>query len=518
MRKILLVDDEIMVRAGIKALIQRSDLSDIEIFESDNGKKALEILELEEIDIAIVDIQMPVMDGITLIEMSQRIENKPEFIILSGYDDFKYAKSAMKYGVKYYLLKPVDRIEFIDAIKAIHGELLQLGEMDKEKNRVNTLIGEVSSDEINYILLSRNLNREKVRKALNRIKCNIFENKFSFLAAYVDKMDTLNSNDCLGHLETILNTYFTENHKRFINFYDEKGNYIIVCDGEIDSSVLNKYLMEGNLKQFMIGISCQGEGVIDIHKSYDQAYDALKYRVLRGTQCLISYSDISNLVKDFKVSVDEITKVLAMIGLNKIDEISRIISTIFSYEDIHARDIKYVEKTVESIKHVVIDKFNDITEEEFELNYGVDCNKFENIYNFKSLNEYIVELKNYLIHLDDYIAGINKKHVEKSSIRIAMQWINENYQREDLSMVMVANQVSLNYSYFSLAFKEFAGMNFVNYLRKVRIGKAKELLREKDAKVNLVAQKVGYPNPRQFTKSFKEEVGISPMDYINGII
>lgn len=108
---------------------------------------------------------------------------------------------------------------------------------------------------------------------------------------------------------------------------------------------------------------------------------------------------------------------------------------------------------------------------------------------------------------------LKREYRQKDSIDAAIAWINENYHIQDMSMTLVANQVSLNYFYFSSTFKERTGMSFVNYLKKVRIDKARELLDDCSLSVNEVAERVGFQNPRLFSKIFKEELGITPSDY-----
>lgn len=99
----------------------------------------------------------------------------------------------------------------------------------------------------------------------------------------------------------------------------------------------------------------------------------------------------------------------------------------------------------------------------------------------------------------------------------AVQYIHENFNR-DINMAMVSNYVSLNYSYFSQAFKEYTGYNFVDYLKKIRIEKAKELLENFDYKIYEVGEMVGYKNSKQFAKTFREMEGISPIEYRNRLI
>lgn len=117
MKKILIVDDEKFIRNGISAILSNSFGDTIVVELAKNGKEALEILKKDEFHLVITDINMPFINGIDLIKELRTFNKKAEIIVISGYDEFEYARQCMKYGVKNYLLKPVNDVELIDLIK-----------------------------------------------------------------------------------------------------------------------------------------------------------------------------------------------------------------------------------------------------------------------------------------------------------------------------------------------------------------------------------------------------------------
>ena len=100
----------------------------------------------------------------------------------------------------------------------------------------------------------------------------------------------------------------------------------------------------------------------------------------------------------------------------------------------------------------------------------------------------------------------------KEKIVQAVRYIKENF-KSDLNMAVVSNCISMNYSLFSLNFKQYTGMNFVNYLKKIRVEEAKRLLEETDEKINDISRLVGYENDKHFMKIFKSVCGVSPSEY-----
>lgn len=107
MYRVLVVDDEKIEREGIKFLLSREE-GEFEISEASNGRQALEILRNEEIDILLTDIKMPHMDGLELAKKAKEKKEELQIVIFSGYNDFSFAQEAIRYGVKEYVLKPVD--------------------------------------------------------------------------------------------------------------------------------------------------------------------------------------------------------------------------------------------------------------------------------------------------------------------------------------------------------------------------------------------------------------------------
>ena len=138
--------------------------------------------------------------------------------------------------------------------------------------------------------------------------------------------------------------------------------------------------------------------------------------------------------------------------------------------------------------------------------------KYESPFNFEDAEAFMTEFKTWIGQIvgclsDEFVSDQNKR-----KIREAVDYIHENYYK-DLNMAQVSNYVSMNYSLFSLAFKEYTGVNFVNYLKNMRIREAKRLLVETDLKITDISHKVGYENDKHFMKIFKNICGVSPSDY-----
>lgn len=115
---ILIVDDEAMIRAGIRKRLEKYGFFYDALHEAEDGLQARQILETEKIDIAFVDINMPHMSGLELIRQNR--QKKVAFVVVSGYDTFEYVKTAWKLGAHNYLLKPIDRVEFVETMRELY--------------------------------------------------------------------------------------------------------------------------------------------------------------------------------------------------------------------------------------------------------------------------------------------------------------------------------------------------------------------------------------------------------------
>ena len=129
---VLIVDDEQLIRQGLRARIEYLGIDVDEMFEADNGLMALGIQEEHPIDLVITDIRMPDMDGLELIQEMQKKNNQLRFIVLSGYAEFSYAETAIRLGVKAYLLKPVSNDDLKEAFDKAYKEMEQTASIRQE--------------------------------------------------------------------------------------------------------------------------------------------------------------------------------------------------------------------------------------------------------------------------------------------------------------------------------------------------------------------------------------------------
>ncbi|MDY6324914.1 MAG: response regulator [Catonella sp.] len=378
MKNILIAEDEKLIRAGIRAMTERSGVQYKEIFEAKNGEEALEIIKNNPIDLLLTDIRMPKMDGIELVRNVHEMEPRPVIIAISGYDDFSYAVEMLRNGVSEYLLKPLERKKFKETLE-----------------RADSLVSEKNKD-------LKTLEKE-------------------FEAAKKEKLD---------------------------DFFFPEGKPASVSDKLKQNA--EKYLTEASR-----------------------------------------------------------TKRLQLIGTDKTDKLTEEWHSFFE-----AGRRGYIES--ETFLKEIIDEAHELGEiyktrlSDTDLDILAKFNE-PDILAMSSLDELEETFMNLIIGMNRANEEINADPA-KNKIAEAVKYVNENYDK-DINMAVVSNYISMNYSLFSFSFKEYTGVNFVSYLKDLRLKKAKELLETTDEKVIDVGAAVGYDNSKHFMKLFKSEYGISPTEY-----
>lgn len=512
MRKILVVDDEKLIRIGIKTMIENKEPNRYKISVCSNGKEALDVLIKENFDILITDIRMPIMDGITLMQEIAKINHKPQIIILSGYDEFNYASEALRCGARDYLLKPVKRADLYASLEKIEKDMDVYEDHSKKIKVADSYIQEFQANELIYILYKDNISNDEIKEIGNKINMDIlFSEYYIGLLKNVGRIKSKRDEVLKNTVSSILQRYPESDLQQAVVFFDVKENLVVIAKTKELLIFLENQIVRDNMSRIYLSVSENTKGIIDIKKAYNQACESLKYGVFIHGSTLIEYSTLMNKNKEYKIPVEDIEKINNMIGTNRNDEIEKALDKLFYGSDIKEYNISYFEETNEKLYEVILKpaklKFCFTVESKIE-----DIDRFKSIGNFSSFNEYFHDLKDEILYISEHIKTMQGLCGEKNAIQQSILYINENYHK-DINLAMVSNEASLNYFYFSQLFKDTVGENFIDYLKKVRISKAKELLQIREYKIYEVGKKVGFPDSKQFTKIFRKVTGISPTEY-----
>lgn len=516
MRSLMIVDDERNIRYGLKTMIEREfpDMYDIRM--AAHGQEASKMYKDRSADIIITDIRMPVMDGIELIKSLANTEvgagqgTRPIVIILSGYDDFEYAKAAIQYQVKDYLLKPIRRDELFAALRKSEEALNRQADMSRRVAESELYLRQLRIERLKELLELPEGQEMIGEEGEGAIGFDSFTKPYWVAVVKYKYIDgTVMNRDELKQL--VENLYDGSRGKLNACFHNGAGRVVMVGSSVEMFEELARSFAGREMDGLFLGISRAGREYKDIRSCYDEALTALSYTFIYPNIRLMKHEDIEGQRRTYPVPEEGIRRLGNLLGTERERDLKALLSDIFHIEDMPDVDINYLERVSKRINEQVFD--------EVFRKYGESLVEVLKLYrrvgtmdNYRHFHEYYRNLEFLLLSVNDYIKEVRTAHSEHSEIKTAIAFMEENYHKP-LNMAMVSNHVSLNYSYFSEAFKNHTGENFVVYLKKLRISKAKELLENSELKITDIGRAVGFENSKQFARVFKELEGISPHEY-----
>ncbi len=530
MYKVFLVDDEIVVRESIRSNIKWEDTQFIFSGEAPDGEMALPLIEEIKPDIVITDVKMPFMDGLELSRIVKKNMPWIKVIILSGHDEFEYAKEAIHIGVTDYLLKPINSGNLLKELGKV---ALQIEEEKKAREDLNNLKKQIAENIplfkekfLNELLLDLLSPGEAIERAAF---FNINLVAKYYLVVIVDQEIKKYTNcqneysDCIK-IETIV-LDIVKTNPDIISFKRSLKEIVLIFKGdnpvELEDAAYRvsqavKYEVERNTDNLLtIGIGNIKERIAGIAGSYTDANTARNFKNIFGKSKIIGINDIK-LHDDgteyrFQFCSSDIADFL------KFGEKSGIQKFVTEY-------MECLNETASQAPIYVYYAFMDIvfTAARFVEELGGNVEMV--IPEIRELMD-ILESANSLRDLAGKIEKIlgaalgyrNSKKDNKHNdiISKAVEYIEQNYAEPNITLNSVADNVHVSPSHFSTIFSQETGETFIEYLIKTRIKKAKELLKGSNHKSSEIAYLVGYRDPHYFSYIFKKMVGITPTEFRN---
>ena len=463
MNKVLIAEDEKMIRRGLKVLVERSSIPVEEVLEARNGEEALEILKNQKIDLLITDVRMPRMDGMELVKVVGQLPHPPKVLVVSGYDDFNYAVTMLRSGAHDYLLKPVQREDFYKALKKIQ-MLLDTEDCCIKKRKEACLMT------LQFLMLNSFREEGEYQALLSQARETFPQTPYRVVCT-VQQIDGISGWQLCFRAEGGL-------------------NYYIVYQQQISKEALPQ----------ISGCSESLTGLESLNKGYHQSMTAWKYSFIASHPWEYEDTVVENRCT---VTAEQL---LHQTGLSHEKEVIRLLNSAArmviqktcSPDALAQLCAEYMERISSAYPNLLDD--------------DASACAFSVLWAYENWDTYISSLGDWL---EPFCRRVEQEFLDyenKNKIRRAVQYIQQNYHMP-LNMAVVSNQISMNYSLFSLLFKQYTGSNFVTYLQSIRIEEAKKLLLETDWKVNEIGRRVGFSDEKHFLKVFKNNVGFSPSEW-----
>ncbi len=513
MEKMLIVDDEEWILDGLKLMLPWEKMG-IELTDTaENGLEAMDIIEKESPDIVLTDVRMPLMDGLELAEKIYARGIICEVIIISGYADFEYAKRAVAYNVSAYLTKPVQREELDETVREAVKKI-------QSKKVREVIVKQFKENEENDKLSHYYLN-EKSHRELEAGKEYL---TIVFQASLLrQKKDT--GEDVGGiFLRLAKNENWNQGQGVFFRNHSNPNQYILIIGFQKESSYEDVYKnVIHDFERFLIRVRKEMdiEGIIGVGEPYANTAHSFKSylqakfiveNMQSGRECrLVTISQFEKSYSGVCVDYDEINNLITAVEYGNRQAAGIIFSTLAekwkSRNDASLIAIRMnIQEIIVLLSKIMIKYGSSM----YELNREY-ADIFGQIWMITS-KEKLIELSMLLTEaVKDYIDSIKNEGGESVTLQIK-RYVDEHFS-EPLTLNDMARQYYVNAAYLSRAFKKETGINFNDYVRRLRMEKAIMLLRSTDRKIYEIAQLVGYDNVNYFMKKFQDDYGITPGAY-----
>jgi two-component system response regulator YesN len=523
MYKVVLVDDEEIVREGIRDKIPWGDLGFELIGTAENGQEAFHMIQSNQVDLLITDICMPIMDGLALTENVKNISPSIKIIILSGYDQFEYAQNAIKLGVQDYILKPITSKEMkallFEVKKALDEEMSGKAYLEALRRQVQESLPLMKERFLNQ-LISFPVSDEEFVRNCGYLSIPLSQPPCMVLLIDLDSMDHgFEETQLLQFAVLNLSVEWLRGREELIVFSNQQGQTVILLScvnpqlvqeqAFSISKEIQEVIQEKLKTQVSIGISNLAFQVKDIHVSYQEALAALEYRFLLGKNQIIHIADMEKKQCLFSQPLDLEKKLLTNIKVGSIEETHQLIDSIFAY--LEKSGLNRCQLYIMELLVMINKTFYELGLELQPL-WGESFDSMTEFHQYKTMNEIKDWLKNVC---KDANLLISEKRTSsaKQQVEQAKQYILEHYADSNISLSSICKYLYVSVSYFSLIFKKETGETFVEFLTKFRLEKAKQLLKVTDYKTYEIAEMAGYSDPQYFSAVFKKQVGVSPKEY-----
>lgn len=521
----MLADDEGIVIDSLKFIIEKEFKDTCEVQYAKTGRSVIELAESFRPDIAVMDIQMPGINGIDAMKEIRRTNNHTVFIVMSAYDKFDYAKEAIKLGVMEYITKPMEKTRIVNALRKamenIDAERLKRKNELLIKEKLETVVPIIESGLIHNILLQEHFREdiENYRSILG------ITQQYAYMIAVVSGDEQQGNHmtnavgssvrmqkhyqevrDCLKeHFDCIVGTVMANKLAVLVPYEKEMMDYNERIELIEKARELVRYMRKRTDISFRIGIGGPKDFLM-ASESYTEALNAL----VASTGSMAHVDDLPircEFAGNYPVKLEK--KLFAEIEDGDIDNASATAAAFFDWmtdsgSDLMNMRLKILEFVLWS-ERIAYEK-GGMT---YQLNSRADY-----LPQVMEMEEPSAMKTWFLEKVKEACRNVLNKREEKSGsiIEMAKNYIKNNYHK-DISLDDVSREVNISPYYFSKLFKETTGENFIEYLTNLRMDKAKELLETTECSMKEICVRTGYSDPNYFSRSFKKNVGVTPTVY-----
>ena len=535
MLKVFLVEDEFVIREGLKANIPWEQYGYEFVGEASDGEMALPLIRAAKPDVLITDIKMPFMDGLSLSKIVSSEFPKIKIVIISGYDDFEYARQAIEVGAIQYLLKPITKM-------TLRKTMLEMKEKIEQESEQRDWQQQFGNEMHEYEQFARRRFFEKLLQAEMAVK-DIYEEaarlsleisaesyNLIFFSVRPKNMEGMPGETDWFMAEQDKILYFILRHPQYILF-----SWNVNCWGVLvkSESVHVEELTDRCLNhirhicspqdarlEWYVAVSRPIERLSMLHECYQKVSHYIAYRFIVPGMHILTESTLADYL-----SVTE-EKKIGHVNPSSVDpEIIKDFLRKGSFMEIHdfadsylqsfqdaLRSRMFLDYMILSIRYTITAYLDALGIAQDSYNDRIDEYLSGLSLNSETIGEYFVFLLGIAVELRDQKSDVQSGRI----LRKAQEYIDVNFSNESLSLNEVAKEVGVSANYLSAIFSQNMQKTFIEYVTGKRMDRARYLLNTTDRSSGDIAAEVGYKDPHYFSFVFKKMQGLSPREYRTG--
>ncbi len=533
MLKVFLVEDEFVVREGIKNNVDWKSHGYEFCGEASDGELAFPMIQKLKPDIVITDIKMPFMDGLALSRLIKKEMPWIEIIILTGHQEFEYAKEGIKIGVAEYLSKPINGDDLLKEVDAV---AVKIAEKQQERQIREQYIKEMEENiqkerkELFQYLVTGSKTVPELLELGDRLDVDLSAMWYN-IVLFATKSIEHELEEYSNSLIEIEQKLKELNEQCGVLFFDrnlEGKALLFKADSKEELEKVQQDYMDklkamlanyGHVRYFG-GIGIPVNRLREISTSFEKASHAFAHRYLVQENAILRSEDVEQNVylekEEFNISnvntkqIDR-SKIKEFLKLGNQEEVVYFVEEFFK---------GLGNKSVESImfrQYIAMDAYFGVVD--FVENMQLTREEIEPLDMSSGILQSVDQTRQYVGRIIEKAIELREKKASNrygGIVDEVIQYIEKNYGQEDLSLNLLASHVNFSPNHLSMVFSQQTGQTFIKYLTDYRMNKAKELLRCTGKRSSEISIEVGYKDPHYFSYLFKKTQGMTPTQYRGG--
>lgn len=534
MIRVFLVEDETIIREGLREIIPWQQYGFTLVGDAGDGEQALPMIRELRPDVLITDIKMPFMDGLALSNLVSREFPNMKIIIISGYDDFEYARQAIRIGVEQYLLKPITKTMLIKSLNEVQEKIQSEREQEHYLEKFRSEVQEYeqfSRRRFFEQVVAGQLSVEAIYEKAGELNIAIHAQCYNLMMYEFQTADREpEAQETVTQIRDSLTRFFMM-YPEYLMFRWNLTTYAVLVKGEetrIDEltqrcteTIRMNLLPYEDTVEWHVAIGQPTKRLSMLSDCFREVSHIFSFRHLLGrehiltkerTNAFVNQEDSSSL-KSLDMTKIDPAILHGFLQNGQISEVQDFVNEYISGMRTAAASRMFCQYLMLDVRFTALAYIEELGYSKNEFSEQLpDVQKIENYVSIDEMKQYICEILNCALEIREK----ESRSQSRDMIRMALDYIDRNFADESISLKEVAGYTNVSANYFSAMFSQEMQQTFVEYLTQKRMERAKELLRQTEKRTAEIAAEVGFRDPHYFSFVFRKTQGCTPRDYRTG--